>query len=81
MDEILNEQISEQLKEIKQCLDTLGAQNDWLCENFAEFFKFLQTVGSSGGGIRGVMSMLKNGGPSTTNRPIEQTDNIEVNNA
>jgi anti-sigma regulatory factor (Ser/Thr protein kinase) len=45
-------------------IDKLGAQMDWLCENLASLFTFAQQLGSNGGGIRGLMSLMKQGGPA-----------------
>lgn len=40
-------------------LDALGRQMDWLCENLASLFGFVQQMGQNGGGIRGMMKMLQ----------------------
>ena len=54
------------LESLAQRMDMFGEQMNWLCENMAGLFQFVTQVGSSGGGIRGLMSALKNGGPDLT---------------
>jgi hypothetical protein len=44
-------------------LDSLGKQMDWVCENLAALFQFVNQIGSNGGGIRGMMALLKQGPP------------------
>jgi hypothetical protein len=48
-------------------LDVLGQQMNWLCENLTSLFAFVNQMGSSGGGIRGLMHMLKQGPPPDLN--------------
>jgi hypothetical protein len=40
-------------------LDIIGRQLDWLCENMAGMFSFVQTTAQNGGGIRGMLKSLK----------------------
>jgi hypothetical protein len=40
-------------------LDMLGQQMNWLCENLAALFGFVNQMGASGGGIRGLMKAMK----------------------
>jgi hypothetical protein len=47
------------LKSLAARLDTIGEQLNWLTENMASLFAFVNQMGSSGGGLRGLMSMLK----------------------
>lgn len=44
-------------------LDSLGKQMDWLCENLQGLFVFVNQVGQNGGGLRGMMAMLKKAPP------------------
>lgn len=44
-------------------LDVLGNQMNWVCENLQSVFAFVQQMGQSGGGFRGMMQALKNGQP------------------
>jgi hypothetical protein len=62
------EEVKEQvtLESIAARLDALGAQMDWLCENLQQLFAFVSQMGQNGGGIRGLMSMLKQGPPVAT---------------
>lgn len=54
-------------------LDILGQQMNWLCENLTSLFAFVQHMSSNGGGIRGLMHMLKQGPPVelNTNTPVD----------
>lgn len=38
----------------------LGQQMNWLCENMQGLFQFIAAIGQQGGGIRGLMSAMKN---------------------
>lgn len=40
-------------------MDQLGQQMNWLCENMSSLFAFVNQMGSSGGGLRGLMHMLR----------------------
>lgn len=40
-------------------MDMLGEQMNWLCENLAALFGFVNQMGQSGGGIRGLMKAMK----------------------
>jgi hypothetical protein len=40
-------------------LDMLGEQMNWLCENLASLFGFVNQIGNNGGGIRGMMKAMK----------------------
>ena len=40
-------------------VDMLGEQMNWLCENLAALFGFVNKMGESGGGIRGMMKAMK----------------------
>ena len=51
------------LNDLAARMDMFGEQMNWLCENLAELFKFVNAMGASGGGIRGLMSAMKKGGP------------------
>jgi hypothetical protein len=53
----LKEEIT--VEDIAVKLDMLGEQMNWLCENLAALFGFVNQVGSSGGGIRGLMKAMK----------------------
>jgi hypothetical protein len=61
------------LESLAARIDSLGAQMTWLCENMQGLFQFITQMGQQGGGIRGLLGALKNGGPDvSTNAPIEQ---------
>jgi len=47
------------LESLAARLDVLGAQMNWLCENLQSLFVFVNQVGQNGGGLRGMLSMLK----------------------
>ena len=51
------------LEELGHRMDVLGQQMNWLCENLTSLFTFVNQMGQSGGGIRGLMHMLKQGPP------------------
>lgn len=54
------------LADLADRMDMFGEQMNWLCENLQSLFQFVNAMGQSGGGIRGLMSALKNGGPDLT---------------
>ena len=54
------------LDDLASKLDVLGQQMNWLCENLTSLFAFVQQMSSNGGGIRGLMHMLKQGPPGLT---------------
>lgn len=54
------------LESLAARLDALGKQMDWLVENLAHLFAFVQSVGANGGGIRGMLSLLKQAPPELT---------------
>lgn len=58
-------------------IDMLGAQMTWLCENMQGLFQFINQMGSSGGGIRGLMSALKSGPDLSSNGPVSQDSKVE----
>lgn len=47
------------LDDVAARLDSLGEQMNWLCENLASLFAFVNQMQSNGGGIRGMMKALK----------------------
>jgi hypothetical protein len=47
------------LEDLAQRLDNLGEQMNWLCENLASLFTFVNAMSSNGGGMRGLMKTLK----------------------
>ena len=51
------------IDELAQRLDVLGGQMNWLCDNMQSLFQFVNQMGSNGGGIRGLMSMLRQSPP------------------
>ena len=65
-----NSEVKEEitLDSIATRLDSLGAQMDWVCENLTSLFAFVSQVGANGGGIRGLMSLLKQQPPSITTK-------------
>lgn len=48
------------LQDLAKRMDMFGEQMNWLCENLASLFMFVNQVGSSGGGVRGLMKAMKN---------------------
>ena len=40
-------------------MDMFGEQMNWLCENLQSLFAFVNQIGASGGGIRGLMAAAK----------------------
>ena len=66
------------LDDLAQRMDMFGAQMNWLCENMQGLFQFVTQVGSSGGGVRGLMSALKSGGPNlSSDTPIGEGNEVE----
>jgi hypothetical protein len=47
------------LEDLGKRMDALGQQMNWLCENLASLFAFVNTMSSNGGGIRGLMKTIK----------------------
>lgn len=47
------------MADLAQRLDILGQQMNWLVENMQSLFQFVQSVSNNGGGLRGMMNMLK----------------------
>lgn len=66
------ETLSVQLEAANQRIDMLGGQMNWMVENLQQLFQFVTVMGSSGGGIRGLMHAMKNGGPDLT-IPVDAT--------
>jgi hypothetical protein len=50
-------------------IDMIGNQLNWICENLVGLFAFVQQVGSNGGGIRGIMQLMKQGPPQIKEMP------------
>lgn len=50
------------LESLDAKLDMLGEQMNWLCENLAGVFQLVGQLGENGGGLMGMMKMMK-GGP------------------
>lgn len=67
VDVAVSEQIT--LESVAAKLDAIGAQMDWLCENLAQLFGFVQQMGANGGGIRGMMKLLNQAPPEMTGAP------------
>ena len=59
------------LDDLARRMDVLGNQMNWLCENLTSLFTFVNQMGKSGGGIRGLMTMLKAGPPPELNTNSE----------
>lgn len=57
MDEVQVQEIT--LEDLATRMDMFGEQMNWLCENLAQLFQFVNAMGSSGGGIRGIMKAMK----------------------
>lgn len=51
------------LEDVITRLDILGEQMNWVVENLQGLFQFVQQVGQNGGGIRGIMQLLKSEKP------------------
>lgn len=51
------------LESISERLDVLGKQMNWLCENLESLFGFVSQMSASGGGLRGMLSLLKSSPP------------------
>lgn len=47
------------LDDLAARMDLLGNQMNWLCENLASLFGFVNQMSQNGGGIRGMMKALK----------------------
>lgn len=57
MDEIEVQEIT--LEDLATRMDMFGEQMNWLCDNLAQLFQFVNAMGASGGGIRGIMKAMK----------------------
>lgn len=51
------------LESLAQRLDIIGNQLNWMTENLQSLFAFVNQMGQNGGGIRGLMHLLKQGPP------------------
>lgn len=51
------------LNDLAARMDMFGQQMNWLCENLQSLFLFVNQMGQSGGGIRGLMAAMKKGVP------------------
>lgn len=49
----------EQPLTLEQKIDLIGNQLNWLCENLAQVFGVVQSLSQNGGGVRGLMQMMK----------------------
>lgn len=69
------------LEDLASRLDVLGQQMNWLCENLTSLFAFVNQMGQNGGGIRGLMHLLKQGPPAelTTNIPTGTESKVDSN--
>jgi len=47
------------LNDLAVRMDMFGEQMNWLCENLHSLFAFVNQIGASGGGIRGLMAAAK----------------------
>jgi hypothetical protein len=47
------------LDDLAARMDMFGEQMNWLCENLQSLFAFVNQVGQSGGGIRGLLQAAK----------------------
>ena len=47
------------LEDLAARMDMFGGQMNWLCENLQSLFAFVNQIGASGGGIRGLMQAAK----------------------
>lgn len=63
------------LEDLATRMDMFGEQMNWLCNNLAELFKFVNAMGQSGGGIRGLMHAMKNA-PELTNNSVESDSKV-----
>jgi len=54
------------LESLAQRLDIIGNQLNWMTENLQSLFAFVNQMGQNGGGIRGLMHVLKQGKPELT---------------
>lgn len=55
------------LNSLADRLDILGNQMNWLCENLQSVFVFVQQMGQSGGGWRGMLQSFRNGQQEVVN--------------
>ena len=58
------------LESLSHRLDMLGEQMNWLCDNLAGVFELVTQLGANGGGLMGMMKMMKSG-------PVVDTTVIE----
>lgn len=55
--------------------DQLGAQMNWLCEKLQSLFLFVDQAGKHGGGIRGMMQVLRSAPPELINSDVREVPN------
>lgn len=65
------------IEDLARRMDMFGEQMNWLCENMQSLFQFVAQMGANGGGIRGLLSAMKKGGPDLIDIPVESgTNNV-----
>jgi hypothetical protein len=61
--ELCEQSIDGSQADLLEKMDKLGEQMNWLCENLQSLFVFASQLSASGGGLRGVLSLLKSSPP------------------
>jgi hypothetical protein len=56
--------VDTRLAMLVEAVNSLGSQMNWLCENLAQMFAFMGQVSANGGGVRGLMTALKQSPPT-----------------
>jgi hypothetical protein len=62
------------LEDLATRMDMFGEQMNWLCENLQSLFAFVNQVGASGGGIRGLLAATKGGVPAVNSTGVGSTE-------
>lgn len=73
--EITPEVMAQRMDQMVTAMNGLGSQMNWLCENMQSLFAFIHQVSSNGGGIRGMMQVLKQTPPNM--QPQQHTEATE----
>jgi len=71
MDAVQTDTPAVTLEDLAARIDVIGQQMDWLCENLQSLFLFVNQMGASGGGIRGLMHALKQAPPELNVNDLE----------
>lgn len=73
--------LADEVAALGRKIDALGSQMNWLVDNLASLFGFVNQMAQNGGGIRGLMHAMKQGAPPelNTNVAVDREGKVESN--